>query len=156
MLFRSMLTTLSVYIGVSLLGRKKFNLDQMLRRGDYAEGTDKGVVPARGWKALITPEFSRRDKLMYLLVTGWTLGLFGFFIVVTVIGKIWGLSLKFWSSWWHFYIYLTLALAIATIVWFSIGGIRDVKKMVRVLLSQARDDTDDGSVVKSDSESEKS
>jgi solute:Na+ symporter, SSS family len=143
----TMVAAVAMYIGVSLLGRKKFNLDQMLRRGIYADGKDAEVLPATGWKALITSEFSRRDKVIYALVTVWTVGLFSFFIVVTLIGKIRGLPLTFWAKWWQFYVYLTLFLGIATTIWFTIGGIKEIRQMTRLLSSKVRDDTDDGRVV---------
>ncbi len=152
----TMLTALAVYVGVSLLGRKKFNLDQMLHRGAYAEGIDRDLLPATGWKAMITSEFTRRDKVLYVLVTVWTLGLFGIFVVVTIIGKTSGLPIAFWAGWWKYYVYVTLFLGIATTIWFSVGGVKEVREMFRVLSGAERDDTDDGSVVKPESDDDES
>ncbi|MFA5688840.1 MAG: hypothetical protein WC959_06815 [Kiritimatiellales bacterium] len=146
----TMLVAVAVYVGVSLLGKKKFNLDKMLHRGVYADGADADSLPATGVKALITSEFSLRDKLVYVLVTIWTVGLFAIFVAVTLIGKIKGLPIEFWAAWWKYYVYVTLFLGIVTTIWFSIGGIKEIREMFRMLSTSERDNSDDGSVSKTE------
>ena len=51
-----------------------------------------------------------------------------------------------WARYWHFYVILNIVLSIAVIVWFTTGGLRDLRFMFRKLDTQKRDSRDDGRV----------
>jgi hypothetical protein len=51
-----------------------------------------------------------------------------------------------WAKFWQVYVYVQLAVAVAVVVWFTIGGVRDLKDMLRRLDVMDRDDCDDGVV----------
>ena len=76
------------------------------------------------------------------MILGWTL--------VFVTGTIYSLTHDVpdtsWAKFWHIYVYLQLAIAVVVVVWFTIGGVRDLKEMLRRLDVMERDDTDDGVV----------
>ena len=57
-----------------------------------------------------------------------------------------------WLSYWEIYIWVQIVMSVVVIVWFAIGGVRDVRKMAHLLATMERDDTDDG-MVRSEDES---
>ena len=128
-----------------------FNMDRMLHRGKYAsieEGENKNL-PVRGLRALIGMgnEFQGRDKILYLSTIAWTLLWAGVFITGLICNTIFDLKIGFWTTFWKYYVGLMLVLSIITTIWFTFGGIFDLKKMFRLLASAKRNDLDDGFVV---------
>ena len=151
----SMVGASLVYVIVSLFNRKKvYNMDKLLHRGKYAiEGEMKviDVVPAKGWKVLgIGKEFTRGDKFIYILSYAWIFG----WTLIFIIGTIYGLSHDVpdsnWLSYWKYYVIIYALVSAVVVVWFSIGGVIDMKSMFKQLSVMKRDDTDDGFVLKED------
>ncbi len=139
------------YIGVSLLGKRTdFDFDALFHRGRYAVSDDKSTVssaPKKGLKLLgIDKEFTKGDKFIYIItytmILGWTL--------VFVLGTIYNLTHdvpdESWASFWRIYVLIQLAIASATVVWFTIGGVKDLRAMLKRLAVMERDDSDDGVV----------
>lgn len=151
--FIAMLLSIVAYVAISLLGKRKiFNMDKMLHRGKYAVDEDSVVVADTKtiptWQRIlgIGKDFSFRDKLFYLAITGWVV-LWGLaLIIVTIYNLIFGVSIVQWAKFWHFYVWLVLTVGIFTTIWFSWGGIIDLFKMFRRLKTMARDAADDGIV----------
>ncbi|MEN8192888.1 MAG: sodium:solute symporter [Bacteroidota bacterium] len=142
-----------VYIIVSLLGGKKeFNMDKMLHRGEYEIEDEIKViekVEKRGWKIFgMGKEFTRGDKIIYIGTYAWTIT----WVLVFIFGTVYNLSTEVddasWMSFWKVYIYANIGASILAIVWFTIGGIKDVKRMFKQLGSMERDTYDDGTVSK--------
>jgi len=138
-----------VYVAVSLLSRKEpFNMDKLLKRGAYAVPNESKVVeavPSKGWKLLgMGKEFTRGDKFIYIGNYIWT----GAWTLVFIVGTIYNLSHEVvndsWMRFWRIYLVIHIVMAIVVIFWFTIGGFKDLREMVRRLRTQARDDTDDG------------
>jgi SSS family solute:Na+ symporter len=149
----AMAASSAAYIVVSLFtgGRKKpFDLDRMLHRGPYLIQEEFKVVveqPARGWKVLgMGKEFTRFDKIIYIATYGWTLVWTAIFIA----GSIYNLTHKVgngpWLSFWKVYVWVYLIASILVLLWFSIGGITNLKEMTRVLRIRKRDPRDSGFV----------
>ena len=155
--FFAMISAISVYILLSLLlGLKGFNLDRMLHRGEYAVEDDaargdEGVAARWRWLG-VTKEFTRRDRILYLASIGWILLWTVVFIVGTAYNLIYArvtgtkVSDAAWMSFWHFIVWMAIALAIITTVWLTAGGIYDLRLMFRRLRTVARDHADDGTV----------
>lgn len=138
----------TIYILVSLFSKKEsFDLDKMLHRGKYTLKEDGWVEPQTGIKALITSEFTVGDKIIYGAVLVWTLGMFGVFLIGTIYGLIFHISVESWVKFWHGYIYFILGLGIITVIWFGIGGIYDIKHIFKTLATLKRNHLDDGRVV---------
>jgi len=49
-----------------------------------------------------------------------------------------------WMKYWENYIFLNIVVSIIIIVWFTVGGISDLKHMISSLQSDHRDHGDDG------------
>jgi SSS family solute:Na+ symporter len=147
----AMVASTATYILVSILGkRSEFDLDGLLHRDHNAIDSETSVAesaPSRGLKMLgIGKEFTKGDKFVYLLtytmIVGWTL----VFVIGTVYNLTHDVSDTAWARFWQVYVYIQLAIAVAVVVWFTIGGVGDLKDMLRRLEVMERDDTDDGLV----------
>ena len=143
------------YIVVSLVtNTKPFNMDKLLHRGAYAPDDEKVTVKTNtglGWKIfLISDEFTKSDKLIYILNYFWT----GAWTLVFIIGTIYNLNNDVsdyaWMSYWKYYIFIHIVVSMITMVWFSIGGFKDLKAMMLRLKTAERDHQDDGWVARKD------
>ena len=140
-----------LYVVVSLTWKPKvFNLDKLLHRGEY-EIREEHVIArpqvAKGWRMFgMGREFARRDRVLYILTYVWT----GLWTVVFIFGTIFCLTHDVakepWLSYWEIFIWVQIVMSAVVIVWFAIGGVRDVRKMMHLLSTRVRDDTDDGMV----------
>tara|TARA_X000001036_G_scaffold71561_1_gene62881 strand:+ start:85 stop:1293 length:1209 start_codon:yes stop_codon:yes gene_type:complete len=137
------------YVAVSMLDNADpFNMDKLLNRGEYAIEGEKKIVnkdTELGWKIfLMGEEFTKGDKVIYILNYAWT----GIWTLVFVIGTIYNLSNEVsdgsWMLFWKNYIYIHIVISLSTIVWFTIGGFSDLKIMLEKLKTEQRDHQDDG------------
>ena len=137
------------YVCVSLaVKHEPFNMDKLLNRGEYAiEGETRVITKTTelGWRIfMMGKEFTKTDKMIYILNYVWT----GMWTIVFIIGTIYNLSNEVsdgsWMVFWKNYIYIQAIIALITIVWFSIGGFKDLKVMMSKLKTDYRDHGDDG------------
>jgi len=150
--FIAMITCTSLYIIISLCGRKVCDMDKLLHRGKYAVAEDDATVeqaPVRGFRALIAMgrEFTFWDKVIYLGSVGWTLFLCAVFIVGTVYNWIVDVKTESWTKFWWIYILINFAISILALIWFFFGGLRDYREMFRLLRTRKADELDDGRVI---------
>lgn len=141
------------YIVVSMMGNRVFDMDKLLHRGAYAVAGDTAVEANRGpraalWKMFgMGREFTRRDKVICILAYAWTFSWMAFFLVITG----WNFLVKpfsdaFWLGFWRVFIWINVVAAVIVIVWFAIGGFRDLFRMLKQLKTMERDHSDDGFV----------
>jgi SSS family solute:Na+ symporter len=141
-----------VYVVVSLvMGRRKsFDMDKMLHRGKYLIREEYTVVdeaPVKGWRVLgMGREFTRSDKVIYVATYAWTAS----WVVVFVLGTVLSLTrgAVSWLPFWRTYVMIYLVASIFVIIWFSAGGLIDLKEMIRTLKVMKRDHTDSGFVMR--------
>jgi len=155
--FLASLSAITVYVVVSLLtNRDDFNMDRMLHRGEYATLKPLvGEVPSTAkrrvsWGKLIgfDENFTLGDKWIAGGIFSWGMLLF----TTLVVGTIWNLiapwSVATWSAFWHVVgMGIPLLFAFTTGIWFTWGGIRDLRGLFRRLQVQRTNDLDDGTVV---------
>jgi solute:Na+ symporter, SSS family len=153
--FITMLTSVVLYVVISLLGKQnKFNLDQMLHRGKYADQESEKIIvnASPGFLARlgITNDLNFKDKLVYLGCLGWTLSWFVVFVVGTIYAVFYE---KFtdgqWLRFWYVWIFISLGASIVVTVWYGIGGYKDLLDLFRRLKARKIDEKDDG-VVRAD------
>ena len=150
--FIAMAAASVVYITVSLLGKKKeFNMDKMLYRGEYAikeENTKAVLQPLKGWKVLgYTKEFTKGDKGIFIATYVWTFAWFVVFVIGTIINLTMDVPDTAWMAFWKYFIYIYAAASVVVVIWFLIGGARDLKEMIVTLKSMVRNHQDDGRVI---------
>ena len=151
MSFFATITSALTYVGVSLFTcREKFNMERMLHRGRYAtESKSATAIPLKHrWMKLIgiTKEFTLGDKA--ISVFSWKMLLMAVGGVITVWNLFQHWPLKWWSNYWYIQsIIIPLVFAVPTTIWFTWGGIRDLRELFVSLKRIHRDDRDDGTVV---------
>ena len=137
------------YIVVSLLTfKERMNMDKLLNRGTYSIKEEIKVIHENVkpvFKIIgIGREFTIEDKITYLVSYVWNI----FFTLVFVFGTIYNLSNSVsdesWMVYWKYQIYINVVFSFIIIIWFTIGGIIDIKKMFRSLSSGERDHGDAG------------
>ncbi len=158
-MFTCLLTYVVVSLGSQILRPHRFNIERLLNRGRYAiEGEAEMIdpVPARGWRMLgMNEQFTRRDKTLYVLTYVWTVA----WVLIFIGGTIYFLTRKVsdndwsgynagWARFWYVVLWIKVVVATLVVIWFTIGGFRDLGSMLRRLRSMDRDDSDDGVVRK--------
>lgn len=146
------------YLLVTWLTYKQdFNLDRMLHRGEYAlPGESKAqstqVKRRFSWKLLlgITDEFSATDKAISLSLFGYRILWFIVFATITIwnIVPAYRWPENWWISFWHWTtIVLPFGISAVMVVWFTWGGLRDIRDLFRRLEKVQVNPDDDGTVV---------
>lgn len=153
--FFIMLTCISSYALVSLFTRDEgFILEKMLHRGKYAiVGEHLHREPPKSlWQKFmgITEEFSRTDRMLAYALVIWNFGWFFIFLLGTAYNLIIGMSDDSWAVFWRVWVWMQIGIGVPTTVWFTIGGISDLRKLFGRLTTLQRDDRDDGRVVHED------
>jgi hypothetical protein len=127
-------------------------MDKMLHRGAHVvkeEYTVVDAVPVKGWKVLgMGREFTRWDKVIYVATYVWTASWVAVFVIGTVLNLTGNVADLAWMRFWRTYTLIMLAVSIAVIVWFSVGGVFNLREMIATLKVQKRDHSDQGFVEK--------
>jgi SSS family solute:Na+ symporter len=148
----AMLSSSLIYILVSLLDRKGgFDMDRMLHRGQYAIKEETRIVdevPVKGLRMLgMGKEFTRGDKIIYVGAYTWTFAWTVVFVIGSYVNLTTEVSDSAWMSFWRAFIMINIVVSALVIVWFGIGGTKDLKDMLHRLGTMTRDHRYDGFVV---------
>jgi SSS family solute:Na+ symporter len=91
--------------------------------------------------------------LLYVATYAWSLGWVLVFIAGTVFfltreisNGDWSAYDSLWLGFWHTKLWLELGISAVVIVWFTIGGVRDIKALLRGLDQRSAAEQDDGIV----------
>ena len=141
------------YVVVSLYtSRAPFDMDRLLNRGAYADPadtTERDLEAERGktWLERLgfDREFTGTDRWVTLITIAWPLVwtvifLLGFLPVFREASE------ESWLRWWHGWTWFVFGTGALIIVWFTIGGFRDLRELFRRLDRYHSDARDDGSV----------
>ena len=152
--FGSLLASLA-YVGFSLLTcRVDFNMARMLHRGIYAvESEKKFETKSRSRVSIgkligLDEHFTFGDKILAGGLFGWSM----IWLAVFVVGTAWNLiapwPMSVWSQFWFVVgIGIPVFFSLVTAVWFTWGGIRDMRLFFRRLKEERVDVLDNGMVV---------
>lgn len=148
--FLTAISCIIVYVTVSLAtGRGRvFDLDALLHRPPRSE---RPARPRRSFAAMlgINANYTRGDRIQTYLVFAWNIYNFAVFLGIVI----WNVYFFRWpEEWWfdYFYYYgfgLALLVGLVTTVWFSWGGIRDIRDLFRTLRTARDNPLDDGTVI---------
>ena len=155
-LFISMFLGTSAYIIGSLVTYKgPYNLERMLHRGKYNLDNLENIKSKWTWKSVwgkligISPDYSCGDKVIAWSVFIWTIG---YRIGICFVGVLIWNAISPWDAltWskYYFVVYLVIAsiVSIITAIWFTWGGIRDVRRLFHDLSLRIDNPLDDGTV----------
>jgi SSS family solute:Na+ symporter len=73
-------------------------------------------------------------------------------VVVLIVGSVWNMidpwPVSWWSGYWHVAgIGVPVLIAFVTGIWFTWGGIKDIRELFRKLKTHTSSELDDGTVV---------
>ena len=150
-------TAITLYVVVSLLTCKEdFNMDRMLHRGKYAtalpaaEEDAKKIPVVRGIGKLLgfDKEFTRTDKWVAGSLFGWMV----FWCSFSIIGSVWNCvspwPISVWATYWHIVgVGIPIFMATVTGIWFTWGGLSDIRGLFRRLKGTKVNPLDDGRVM---------
>lgn len=151
----TMILSISLYVTVSLLTCKKsFNMDRMLHRGKYHR---EGKVVAHKVKTVkdalrriigINDEYTKGDKALAWSVFIWSIGWgFSVWLMILIWNSISPWPYKYWVNWNVVNISIACTIGIVSTIWFTIGGVWDLRRLFRRLKEKQEDILDDGRVV---------
>ena len=157
--FAAMASAITVYVGVSLvMPEKPFDLDRMLFRGKYRallpeserdfRQEHAGELPAWMEKIGFSREYSRTDTWITAITVLWPLAFTLLFILGTAYAMTVGISQEAWLAFWQYWTWLVFGTGCVIVVWFTIGGFRDLRRMYAHLEKYGADARDDGAVEK--------
>ena len=156
MAFAAACAAVAVYVVVSLLTcRADYDLDKLLHRGAYAvDGS--GAHPSRAGlrerfrlRSILKFDhnFSFTDKLVSGGIFWWAMLLLAINVVISAWHLVYDWPVSWWANYWMITaIAFPFAIALATLVWFGIGGIKDIIAFFHDLRTMSRDASDDGRV----------
>jgi SSS family solute:Na+ symporter len=162
----AILSSVAVYVAVSLVRRERdFDMDSLLHRGRFAveeDGTRAGPSPAAtarepetvgarmlgGIKLLLGSgrDFTRRDRFICRVTYAWVMGWFGVLVIGTVVSLTGDVTDSAWMKYWYATVVIRVVASVMILVWFTCGGVLDLRKMFARLKTMQRDDADDGTV----------
>ncbi len=155
--FLSTLAAVTIYIVVSLLTyQEDFNMDRMLHRGPYAvikklAGEEAAAAQRQSWLGKLIgldQNFTVADKYIAGTLFGWSMVLAFIFIVGSVWNQIAPWPITAWSIFWHIIGVATpIFFAVVIGIWFTWGGIKDMRDLFRRLRLKRENDLDDGTVM---------
>lgn len=138
--FITAMLAVTTYISISLLFRKPdFDLDRMLFRGRWREllpeseraHREEFVSRRPRWLERLgfTREFSRTDTIITWITMAWPLFWTAVFVVGTLLGYLLKPSDQVWTQFWGWYTWAIFVAGCAVVIWFTIGGVRDLLRM---------------------------
>jgi SSS family solute:Na+ symporter len=132
--------------------RQPFDLGKMLHRGKWAVDSAGNSAPApepppRTWRALlgIDEHFTFGDKILSITLFWYSMAWFGVFVVISIwnLISIWP-DTRWVDYWFYTGILWPIVLGTITSVWFTIGGIRDLRVLFQRLRHAHANVNDDG------------
>ena len=69
-----------------------------------------------------------------------------FFVFGTVYNLSHPVPDSWWQGFWRFYVLAQLGIGVLVMIWMGAGGLRDMRRMLRQLGVDRRDETDDGDI----------
>jgi SSS family solute:Na+ symporter len=143
------------YCLVSIATSRKcgeYNLDRMLNRDNHRQTNT--ILPnlrvESKWTQIIgiTSEFSKWDKILTIIMVVWNAGWFLWFAVFSIANIFFPISDTAWANYHFIYVIaIPAVLSVPATIWFTVGGIMDIKALFRALTTAERDATDDGRVI---------
>ena len=154
--FITMLLTLFLYIVVSFATSKKpFNLERMLHRGKYSLDEKRDLKIKWTVRTVfsnligITPEYTKGDRIIAYAIFAYSFVYA--FLIMFVLVALWNLISPWPIEWWGTYFLIASVIvpgvtAAVTAVWFTIGGIVDMRQLFIDLKKRKDNPLDDGRV----------
>ena len=146
--FFTTLLAVTGYVGVSLLTcRHPHDIAAMLHR----ESPSTPLRARLTWARLVgfNENFSRSDRWITGTFFGWNVMWFSVFLIGTTWNVIAPWPNHVWSAYWHVVgVGVPIGLCIITGIWFTWGGLHDIRALFKALKSYEVDNSDNGRVAR--------
>jgi len=143
--FLAMVCSIAAYVLASLLGpAQSTDMDALLHRA----GRPERSVPSWLERLGIDREFTRGDRWVAYVSVAWPLLWSALFLSVTVWNLVRDVPTSWWLRFWQVWIWVFTGGAAAVTVWFTIGGLSDLRYLFRRLERVVPDPADDGRVAR--------
>jgi len=151
--FFAMVAASAVYIACAVLWPANYDLDRLLHRGKYrvADDEEAAIETDRErsfWEKIgIDRNFTGWDRAVTWITLAWPIGgtiLFAIGTPFLLFGK--PPEDAAWLGFWHGYTYFTLFVGTSVVIWFTVGGFRDLRRMFELLEKRGTNARDDGTV----------
>jgi hypothetical protein len=153
----NLLLSIGSYIVVSLLTcREPFNMDRMLHRGKYQVEGEILVKEKLTFRNVLTKligidsQYSRGDKILAWSVFIWS---FGWAFLCAFVGvAVWNFISPWGNDGWSLWFFINqfviaFIIGLVSTVWFTIGGVIDLRRMFKALAAEKQNVLDDGRVI---------
>lgn len=149
--FAGSVSAIVLYVLVSSITCKTpHDMDKLLHRGRHSIPGDHPVADKHPNRLLarigVSEEFTRGDICVYVGQIIWTAFWIGAFAIGTLAAVTIGVSDQAWATWWGISIGILFVTAFIIVIWFSVGGIFDLRYLLKTLKDSPIDESDDGSV----------
>jgi SSS family solute:Na+ symporter len=152
----AMVCSVITYVLVSLAtSTQPHDMDKLLHRGRYAVDPVTGAplpavkMPDRTWRGIlgIDDSSTKTDKLQCITLFSWSFAWMSAFAIVTA----WNIIRPWPTSWWVNWtlwtsVILAFVICIATTIWFTWGGLKDLRLLFIRLQTLTVNELDDGRV----------
>lgn len=138
MAFWVTIVCIAIYVIVSYLGKKpQIDMNELLNR-------DKNSTRRRWFQW--ADEVPKSDRILIPCLVSCVVIFLLIFAGVCIYNRIYEVPTESWLRFWHVYLYGMFVVGTAFLVWITIGGIRDLIKLFKLLESETVNFEDDGSV----------
>jgi SSS family solute:Na+ symporter len=145
--FVSIAVSVTAYVIVSLFTcKREHDLDRLLHRGAYRIDDDEVEQSQPGFWAKLgfTGEFSGSDKWITWITISWPLVWTVIFVIVTLYNLGTDVPHESWLNFWRYWTWFVFVTGAIVLVWFTIGGLRDLRRMFARMRDLSDDAHDDG------------
>lgn len=156
----TMFCSASFYIIFSLLENRVFNLEKMLHRGIYAlkqspeeqkqsddfNNSQNTIIGLIFRRLGLSKEFTRWDRIIFYATITWSLTWLVVFLIGTGCYFLNVIPSDFWMKFWKIKVMIVFILGLVSTIWIGIGGLKDLKFMLKSLRTTRRDEKDDGMI----------
>jgi SSS family solute:Na+ symporter len=151
--FFAMAAATVVYVACAIARPANFDLDRLLHRGKYrVEDNEEAAIETDRkrsfWEKIgIDRNFTGWDRVVTWVTLSWPIaGTLLFAAVTPFLFLAAPPSDASWLGFWQGYTYFTLVVGTSVVIWFTIGGFRDLRRMFQLLEERGTDAHDDGTV----------
>ena len=135
-----------VYVTLSYAGRSPgFNLEEMLNRkeGEASHNTLRGLRRGlrRWWDDAPRADRSVIAAILILIATFLVL-----YAGACLYNTVHDVPVSTWLEFWHVYVYVMFGFGLAFVTWITVGGFRDLRRLLHDLRLHRPSTRDDGSV----------
>ncbi|MBN1513906.1 MAG: sodium:solute symporter [Phycisphaerae bacterium] len=145
-LFITMVASIVMYVVLSLLCPARRGGVRPYLPGGPVSAPKTEPAPAESPPHAPRHDYRRGDRAVQYAFVTWIVLWLVVFVAGSIIALLIGVTDRTWLLFWRINLWLAFVLGVLTAIWFTVGGIYDLRDMFKTLRVAVRDDSDDGMV----------